>query len=119
VVGNVSVLAAFALMGCVAAFAPVVPAVQTTPRTATADDYPEESVRLHEEGVTRLRYLIGADGTVGAVEILESSGHPRLDAASAAMVIERWRFEPATRNGEAVETWDDARIVWRLAPRGN
>ena len=100
-----------------AACAPIERAVQTTPRTVSAADYPEESIRLHEEGVTRFRYLIGVDGAVKAVEILEPSGHPRLDAASAAMVIERWHFEPARRNGEAIESWDEARIRWELAGR--
>lgn len=106
-------------MGCVAAFAPIEPAVQITPRTVSAADYPEESIRLHEEGVTVFRYLIGVDGVVKTVEILEPSGHPRLDAASAAMVIERWHFEPARRSGEAIETWGEARIRWKLAGRNN
>ena len=102
-----------------AACAHIEPPVATTPHTATAADYPEESIKLRETGVTRLRYLIGTDGTVKAVEILESSGHLRLDGASAAMVIERWRFEPAKRNDQAIETWESTRIVWRLAGRSN
>ena len=116
-IANLSVLAALGLAGCVAAFAPIEPAVLASSRTVSAADYPEESIRLHEEGVARFRFLIGADGLVKTVEIVESSGHPRLDAASAAMVIERWRYEPARRNGEAVESWDEGRIVWRLAGR--
>jgi protein TonB len=89
-------------------------AIPTTSHESTAADYPAESVRLHEQGATRLRYLIDTNGNVAAVEILDSSGYPRLDDASVAIVKNRWRFWPALRNSEPVEAWMVARLVWQL-----
>src|SRR5260370_23545285 len=98
------------LTGCVSVERPI----PTTAHESTAADYPAESVRLHEQGATRLRYLIDTDGNVQSVEILDSSGYSRLDEASVTMVKKRWRFWPALRNGKPVEVWMPARIVWEL-----
>jgi len=98
------------LVGCVSMERPI----PTTSHESTAADYPAESIRLHEQGATRLRYLIDTDGNVQTVEILDSSGYSRLDNASVA-VVKRWRFWPALRNGKPVEAWIPARLVWNLA----
>jgi protein TonB len=46
-----------------------------------------------------------ADGRVGEVQVLTSSGYERLDAAALEHVRRNWRFDPATRDGAAVATW--------------
>lgn len=56
------------------------------------------------EGRVRVRVLVRADGTVGGVEILESSGYPSLDRA-ASEAITRWRFAPATRDGQPIDAY--------------
>src|SRR5687767_8396097 len=102
--------AALLLVGCVQMERPI----PTTSHDVFASDYPQESIRLHEEGATDLRYLIDTNGNVREAEILGSSGYPRLDEASVEMVKRRWRFWPALRNGSPVESWVTARIVWEL-----
>ncbi|MBI4740076.1 MAG: energy transducer TonB [Betaproteobacteria bacterium] len=60
------------------------------------------SRRLGEEGKVILRVRVGAQGASLAVDIRQSSGHPRLDEAARA-AVEKWRFVPARQGGEAVE----------------
>lgn len=56
------------------------------------------------EGRVVLRILVRADGTVARAEVARSSGQSALDQA-AAMAVWSWRFDPATRNGAAIEAW--------------
>jgi protein TonB len=63
--------------------------------------YPAESARRHEEGVVFLRLYIDEDGLVSQVEIAQSSGFPRLDAAARAQAA-KWHFSPAMRGDTPV-----------------
>lgn len=55
---------------------------------------------INAEGTMRFDLRIGADGRVKEVRVLQSMpGH----TARAVSAIQRWRFKPATRNGEPVE----------------
>ena len=65
--------------------------------------YPHASAALGEQGLVVLRMTIGADGLVSAVDLLQSSGYPRLDEAALA-AIAKWRFTPAVADGEPVES---------------
>ncbi|HYM17634.1 MAG TPA: energy transducer TonB [Micropepsaceae bacterium] len=94
---------AFASSGCVG-MSPE-PPLAIISHAVTAADYPAESIRLHEQGATRLSYLVQADGTVGQLKILDSSGSERLDQA-ATELVRKWRFRPAMQNGAAV-TWQE------------
>jgi len=53
-------------------------------------------------GTVLVGYTINADGTVGDVHIVESSGHEELDQAAVACASSGWLYRPATRNGVAV-----------------
>ena len=55
---------------------------------------------------------VRAAGRVESVEILRSSGHPRLDQA-AIDALSRWTFEPARSDGAATT----ARVVHQVAFR--
>ena len=48
-----------------------------------------------EEGTVRCRLHVAADGAVTRVDVVESSGHRRLDRAAVAALL-LWRFEPAS-----------------------
>ncbi len=63
--------------------------------------YPATAVDQGWEGITTLRIHIAKDGTVEAVEVLQSSGHSVLDAA-AVRAVRKWRFSPAMRDGKPV-----------------
>ncbi len=68
--------------------------------------YPAESRQRHEQGTVVLRLHIDTAGAVAWVEKLQSSGHAGLDAAAEAAAA-RWRFLPATRDGEPIESYRD------------
>lgn len=75
--------------------------------------YPVASRRLGEEGKVVLRVKVSPGGTPTAVEVKQSSGFPRLDEA-ARSAVEHWRFVPARRGDEAVESWVSVPIVFSL-----
>lgn len=75
--------------------------------------YPPLSRRLGEEGKVWLRVRVGADGSALEVEIKQGSGHARLDTA-ARDAVARWRFVPARRGAEAIESWVAVPILFAL-----
>jgi TonB family protein len=62
--------------------------------------YTEEAVRQKLQGIVVLACVIGADGTVGPVEVRQSLGLG-LDE-QAIVAAKQWRFYPALRRGAAV-----------------
>ena len=65
--------------------------------------YPALSRRMSEEGKVLLKVRVSAQGTALDVVISKSSGFPRLDAA-AVDAVTRWRFVPARRGDEPVDS---------------
>lgn len=62
--------------------------------------YPEAARKLHAEGIVIVDAVISATGVVEEVRVVKSA-HPLLDAA-AVESVSRWRYSPATLNGQAV-----------------
>jgi protein TonB len=60
--------------------------------------YPQDLIAGGVEGRVMLRVDISETGQVLAMEIENSSGHPRLDQSAMAAVRD-WRFVPGRRNG--------------------
>jgi protein TonB len=84
-------------------------------RWVTTDDYPSRDLREGNEGVTVFRAVVGSNGRVGACEVVRSSGHPGLDAATCKAVTARARFEPATdENGEKVVGTYSNSVRWQI-----
>lgn len=75
--------------------------------------YPLAARRAGEQGTVTLRVLIARDGLPARVELEKSSGSNHLDAA-ALEAVRTWRFEPARRGAESVESWLLVPIVFRL-----
>jgi len=75
--------------------------------------YPREARREGWEGTVMVRVDVKADGTVGAVEVIQSSGYAILDD-SAARTLARWRFAPARLAGQAVPATVEVPITFRL-----
>lgn len=75
--------------------------------------YPDVAKRMGLEGVVRLRIHVLADGRVREVSLAASSGHELLDA-EALRVFRQWRYEPALRNGLAVESELTQPVPFRL-----
>ena len=90
--------------------APAPPAARFEAPTVDADYAPNEdvfrppaiSVRLGEYGTVLLRVTVGVNGQATEVEVVKSSGYPRLDNA-AVQGARRLKFRSATRGGAAVE----------------
>ncbi|SOB80280.1 protein TonB [Sphingomonas guangdongensis] len=83
---------------------PVVVAAQADPRATFQPDYPAAERRAGTEGSVTVRVLIGTDGRVKAVEQVGSAS-PAFFEATRRQALGRWRFRPATRDGEPVESW--------------
>jgi periplasmic protein TonB len=75
--------------------------------------YPSASRRLSEEGRVVATVTVGADGKAGAVNVTQSSGFPRLDAA-VECVVRRLPFEPGKRDGQPVDSQVSIPIVFKL-----
>lgn len=78
-----------------------------------APGYPPESRRVGEQGTVTLRVLVARDGRPKRVDMEKSSGSARLDAA-ALEAVKGWRFVPARRGTEAIESWVLVPVVFRL-----
>ncbi|MEA3000550.1 MAG: periplasmic protein TonB [Sphingomonadales bacterium] len=81
-------------------------------------DYPAEAIRREEQGVTRFRLVVSADGRVSDCAVTGSSGSTALDAATCRLMKSRARFSPA-RDGDGRPTTDTVAnaIKWVL-PEG-
>lgn len=66
--------------------------------------YPSISRRMREEGLVVLKVKVRADGTADAVLVQRRSGSARLDEAALA-AVRRWKFVPAKRGDQAIESW--------------
>lgn len=78
-----------------------------------APAYPPLSRRLDEQGRVLMRVFVDPNGAPAEVELRESSGYRRLDAAAEA-AVRRWRFVPARRGQEPVGAWVLVPIAFNL-----
>jgi TonB family protein len=85
------------------------------PARIGSDYYPPASRRLGEQGSNVVNITLAPDGTVENVEILVSTGYPRLDAATLAG-LKPGKFLPATDDGKPVRATFKFRVTWVLAP---
>ncbi|MGH8078271.1 MAG: energy transducer TonB [Lysobacter sp.] len=67
--------------------------------SAPAPRYPAQALRRGERGVAVVRVEIGSDGVPTSVSLAKGSGSRLLDRA-ALDAVRRWRFRPATANGQ-------------------
>lgn len=83
------------------------------PMPITDEDYPPQSRRNGEEGVTIVRLSVQADGRIADVSLVTSSGFARLDETTVRL-LKRWRVIPGTENGKPAPMTMDLRVVWRI-----
>jgi periplasmic protein TonB len=70
----------------------------------TSDDYPARSLRERQEGLSRFRLTIGADGS-----------HAELDQATCAKLTRRGKFNAATDgSGKSVAGSYSGAVRWKL-----
>ncbi|WP_408011892.1 energy transducer TonB [Saccharobesus litoralis] len=63
--------------------------------------YPMDELRAGREGWAKLNFAIDPNGRVKHIEIVDHSGTASF-AHSAREAVRKWRFDPATQNGEPV-----------------
>ena len=76
-------------------------------------DYPAAARRHGLQGKVVLRVEVSAEGRAQSVEVKVSSGHSILDEA-ALDAVRRWRFNPASQNGNPVAGAAEVPIEFRL-----
>ncbi|PAT33696.1 energy transducer TonB [Vandammella animalimorsus] len=76
--------------------------------------YPSQSQRLREEGVVRVRVLVGANGRIKEAVLAKSSGFDRLDRAAIEGLLRNGRFTPTTRNGVPIDDWYILPVSFKL-----
>ena len=75
--------------------------------------YPLIARRKGVEGTVRLKVFVTRDGRPAQVQLDQSSGSPLLDEA-ALDAVRNWRFVPARRGQDAIESWVLVPIVFEL-----
>ena len=75
--------------------------------------YPDEAVRRGEQGAVILLVNVSPDGLASSVDIARSSGFSLLDRA-ARDAVATWRFVPAVRDGQPIESSMPLRILFQL-----
>lgn len=78
--------------------------------------YPPQMIREGAEGTVVLSIYILADGRVGEVKLITSSGHTKLDD-SAMREAKKWRFIAGTSDGKPMAMWKQLPVTFRLNTR--
>ena len=86
--------------------------------TMNKADYPPDALLRHEQGATMLTLMVTETGDVN-VRVAESSGFADLDTKAQELVKSRYRWRPATRDGQPVNTLMAVIAVWELEPSGS
>ena len=82
--------------------------------TISLADYPDTARAAGAEGLTRMTLAIGENGRVTDCTIDASSGHVELDRISCGLALRRYRFQPATRDGQPVPSTYSTSMNWQL-----
>ena len=88
--------------------------VQLRYLSAPAPAYPRDALVAGIQGTVTLRVLVGEDGSPLEVSIERSSGNRSLDNAARQQVLRKWKFQPATDNGRAVQAYGLIPVDFKL-----
>jgi protein TonB len=75
--------------------------------------YPSALARADIEGSATVRVLIGADGRVKQVELVNAT-HAGFFEATRDHALRAWRFRAATRDGVPTESWRTLTVRFKL-----
>jgi len=87
----------------------------TAPRVIAKVDpvYSDRARLLHLEGDVILRVIVGIDGRMRNPQVISGYVGPDLDQ-SAIDVVQKWRFAPATKDGQPVEMPAEVEVNFRI-----
>jgi protein TonB len=75
--------------------------------------YPRVARRRNYQGTVLLDVRVTADGKAAEVKVAQTSGYKVLDR-SALTTVMGWRFEPARRGSQPIETWVQVPVKYEL-----
>lgn len=87
-----------------------------TPIKQDYPHYPSEAVKKHWEDSVLVRYVIGTNGRVKDVTILDHAKEPIFDVA-AVDAIKDWSFRPMKKDGRPVEVVHELTVFFQLVTR--
>jgi protein TonB len=76
-------------------------------------EYPDSCINAREEGTVVVRYIIGKDGRVIDVSILDHGSRKEFDKSTLG-AIRQWKFRPLLVDGEAMEVVHELTVYFRL-----
>lgn len=82
-------------------------------RSLSPPSYPSTAYAAGEEGKVLLKVLVAVDGSAKQLEVAEASLPGAFDDAALA-AVRKWKFNPATRDGQPVEAWVQVPICFSL-----
>lgn len=75
--------------------------------------YPNAALRRRQEGWVQVEFTVTSDGSVANARVLDADP-PRTFDRAALDAVQRWNFNPAMRNGAAVEATVRRRIEFKM-----
>jgi protein TonB len=95
--------------------APVIVGARLNPRYAEnfQPSYPAGQLRREQEGEVSVRVLVGADGRVKDIQLIESP-HEDFWTATRKQALTRWRFTAATKDGKPIESWMTLKVRFEI-----
>jgi protein TonB len=95
--------------------APALPVVREANLVARVEPaYPVDAAARGTQGVVELSFTVTAAGKVDDVRVMRATPPDTFDRAAVA-AVRRWKFEPRTEDGVAVDSREHYRLVFRLA----
>ncbi|RLB13259.1 MAG: hypothetical protein DRG82_16000 [Deltaproteobacteria bacterium] len=92
---------------------PIVKVARPLYRKNPRPGYPRLARRRGYQGTVILEAFITRDGIPGKVRVFRSSGYRSLDKA-AIRAVEKWSFEPGSKNGIPVDMWVKIPVRFQL-----
>lgn len=77
--------------------------------------YPESARAAGAQGAVVLHAVVGMDGKLLSLQVLNSQIHPDL-ARAAVEAVSQWRYQPTLLNGEPVEVDTSISVNFKLLP---
>ena len=78
--------------------------------------YPEKMRKSRKEGLVTIRYVVGKDGKVSEVTILDADAEPAFNEATLE-AIRKWRFRPYKKDGKPIEVVHELSVFFTLVSR--
>ena len=85
-------------------------------RSQAPPPYPYLARRRGISGEVMVRFLVDRHGAVRNLEVLKARP-PGIFEETVLKTVNRWRFAPAVKDGEAVETWVETTVRFKLEER--